>query len=73
MVYGNNGMGLVTRGLIWQGYDIWGPNGDESVLTSWTADPSSLVTTMWTADPSSSITTTWIQDNMGNELPAQQL
>lgn len=59
MQYAINGMGLVMRGLVWQGYDIWGPNGDENLST------------VWTADSSSAITTTWTLDNMGNELPPQ--
>lgn len=68
MVQAIDGFGLVTRGLLWQAYEIWGPNGDEGLVTSWTDDPSGSVTTVWTADPSSSITTTWTADN-SSELP----
>ena len=46
----NNGVGLVTRGLVWQGYDVWGPDEFFGVTTSWSADPSSSITTTWTAD-----------------------
>jgi hypothetical protein len=69
--YANNGIGLLTKGLVWQAYDIWGPNGDEKITTSWTADPSSSITTTWTSDSSSSITTTWTLDN-SMDLPQHQ-
>lgn len=35
--YGINGVGLLTMGLVWQAYDIWGP-GQPTVTTTWTAD-----------------------------------
>lgn len=46
----NNGVGLVTRGLVWQAYDIWGSNGDENISTTWIADASQSVTTTWTLE-----------------------
>lgn len=41
---GIDGNGLVTRGLVWQGYNIWGP-GAETVTTSWSNSDLSVVTT----------------------------
>lgn len=44
-----NGFGLVTRGLIWQGYDIWGPYAGASLSTSWSAQAgASTLSTTWT-------------------------
>jgi hypothetical protein len=42
---GIDGNGLVTRGLVWQGYEIWGP-AVGPVTTSW-ADSNPVITTVW--------------------------
>ena len=46
-----NGLGLVTRGLLWQLYDLWFDNDYYSNLaTSWTdVDASSGISTTWTS------------------------
>ena len=43
-----NGMGLVTRGFLWQKYDIWYDNEFYNPLsTSWT-NADATITTTWT-------------------------
>lgn len=49
-----NGFGLVTRGLVWQVYDLWFDNHYYSNLT-----------TTWSAASGSSITTTWNSPQFG--------
>lgn len=43
---GGNGFGLLTRGLIWQVYDIWFDlDANDGLSTSWTASNSNITTT----------------------------
>lgn len=43
-----NGIGLVTRGLVWQLYDIFIDTGaEDGITTSW-SDSESAITTTWT-------------------------
>lgn len=45
---GGNGYGLVTRGLLWQLFDIWfAPDSHDALSTSWTSSNASITTT-WT-------------------------
>ena len=38
VIVANNGFGLVTRGLVWQGYDTWfDPTPMVGISTSWAA------------------------------------
>lgn len=54
----SNGYGLLTRGLLWQLYQIWlDVELYDSISTSWT-DSDSVITTTWTND-NASITTNW--------------
>lgn len=52
-----SGLGLVTRGLIWECQNIW-TDSEENIATNWTA-PSSPATS-WT-NAEDSITTTWTE------------
>lgn len=57
-----NGYGAVSRGLLWQLYDIWlDYELYDSVTTSW-ANSDSVITTTW-ADSDSVISTSWANDN----------
>lgn len=45
---GGNGFGLLTRGLLWQAYDIWfDVDAHDGITTSWTSSNASITTT-WT-------------------------
>lgn len=70
-----NAFGLVTRGFIWQAYDIWTPSagytslGYAGIATGWTASLGySSITTTWSAASGASISTTWTNSYF-NELP----
>ncbi len=63
--YALNGNGLVTRGLVWQGRDIWGP-AVGPITTTWTSSQSAIVT-VW-ASSQTAITTTWTP-TWTNEYP----
>lgn len=43
-----NGLGLVTRGLIWQFYSIWTDNDNLDGLTTTWNDSNASITTTWT-------------------------
>lgn len=44
---GGNGYGLVTRGLLWQWWDIWfNQDAADGVVTTWTAS-NTFVETTW--------------------------
>ena len=61
---GINGVGLVTRGFIWQLYDIWvGREATDSLSTSWSNAEASL-TTNWT-NMDTGISTTWTDMQYG--------
>src|SRR5574343_757579 len=65
-----DGYGLLSRGLLWEFYQIWcdqeaydnlstsWANGNSAVKTNWTAQAS--VTTTW-ADSNSAVTTNWTE------------
>lgn len=45
---GGNGFGLMTRGLLWQAYDIWfDSDAHDGITTTWTSSNASITTT-WT-------------------------
>lgn len=45
---GGNGLGLVSRGLLWQVYDIWFDlDAHDGLTTTWTSSNSNITTT-WT-------------------------
>lgn len=55
-----NGTGLMTRGLVWQVYDLWFDTDYYSNLSStWVAASGSSVATTWSEASGSSISTTW--------------
>lgn len=46
---GANGLGLVSRGLLWQAYDIWFDlDAHDLLVTTWT-DSNAVITTTWTS------------------------
>ena len=45
-----NGLGLVTRGLLWQLYDLWSDKDYYSnITTTWSATYNATITTTWTS------------------------
>lgn len=68
-----NGYGPLTRGLLWQFYDVWcdvefydnlstsWSNSNSVITTTWT-NSNSVISTTWSAS-NSVITTTWTSDN----------
>ena len=72
--YATNGYGLVTRGLVWQASEIWGPAvGYSSLTTSWAAPSGySALATSWAAPSGySALTTGWTLSRLGvfGEIP----
>lgn len=73
---GISGVGLITRGLVWEGYEIWLFTQDVApVTTGWTAaigwsGGASLITTSWSG--ASTPTTAWTlsDSGMNGEFPA---
>lgn len=64
-----NGWGLVTRGFLWQAYDIWIKIEDyDAVTTSW-SDSDAVISTSW-SDSNASITTVWTDSSM-SEAPGK--
>lgn len=61
---GISGVGLVTNGFVWTGYDVWfDPQLAAPIVTSW-SNSNALITTSWT-DSNSAITTTWTTSQYG--------
>lgn len=72
--YAINGPGLVTRGLVWQAPEIWGPaTGYSSLSTSWALISGwSTLSTSWAAPTGySALLTGWTTAQFGiySELP----
>lgn len=78
-----SGVGLITKGFLWQGYEIWLWREDsDPVSTGWTAaagysGSATLVTTSWTSAAGYSggvslVTTAWTSPSggMNGEFPA---
>ena len=61
-----NGYGAVTRGFLWQLYDIWTDTQFYAHLaTAWTAAAGASISTTWTAASGSSVTTIWTPTQFG--------
>lgn len=61
---GINGPGILTRGFIWQLYDIWvGRESTDSLSTSWSNAEASLTTNWSLID--TGISTTWTDMQYG--------
>jgi hypothetical protein len=61
-----NGLGLVSRGLLWQIHDFWFDSDYYSNLsTSWAAASGSSVSTTWSAASGASVATTWTSPQYG--------
>lgn len=55
-----NGYGAVTRGFLWQLYDIWTDvQYYSSITTTWSVAAGSSIATTWQAAAGASISTTW--------------
>ena len=55
----SNGYGLVSRGFLWQLYDVWlDYELYDNISSSW-SDANALVTTSWAAAAGSSVSTSW--------------
>jgi hypothetical protein len=60
-----NGYGLVSRGFLWQLYDIWlDITASAPLVTSWSNSQTSI-TTIWSNIASSSIVTAWTPTQFG--------
>ena len=62
--HGINGVGLLTRGLVWQLFDVYLlTESVDGITTSW-SDSEGSITTTW-SDSESAITTTWTDVQYG--------
>lgn len=82
--HGISGAGLISKGFIWEGYEIYlWPQDASPIVTGWTAaagysGSATLIATGWTAAAgysgcaaASLISTTWaVSSNFGNEFPS---
>lgn len=61
---GINGIGLVTRGVLWQLFDIYIDTGSkDGIVSSWSNSDASITTTWSNSD--SAISTTWTNEQYG--------
>lgn len=59
-----DGFGVVTRGLLWEMYQIWIDTTFYAPITTTWANTETLLTTVWTA-VGSSLTTAWTPTQFG--------